>query len=182
MAGLISENMKEYDFENYKYYANITVEDRSEIINSDENEDISNDKADEPRISIPIPYHQIITRKSDKYRIEPSLIRAIIKVESNWDSKAVSRKGAMGLMQLMPSTAKDMKVKNPFDPEENIDGGTRYLRYLLNKFNGDITLAIAAYNAGPTKVMKFRGIPPIKETKQYVKKIFSIYSRQELTF
>lgn len=180
LAGLISENMKEYDFEKYKYYANITVKDKNEIINSDEKKDSSNDKAEELRISIPITYHQIITRKSDKYRIEPSLISAVIKVESNWDSQAISSKGAKGLMQLMPSTAKDMKVKNPFDPEENIEGGTRYLRYLLDKFNGDIILALAAYNAGPNRVEIFRDIPPIKETRQYVKKVLSLYNGQQL--
>ncbi len=120
-------------------------------------------------------YHQIVHSKSAKYNVEPSLVKAVIKTESNWDAAVVSQKGAMGLMQLMPSTANDMDVRNPFNPEENIEGGIRYLRYLLNKFDGDITLALAAYNAGPKTVEKFGSIPPIPETQQYVKQVLSIY-------
>jgi hypothetical protein len=121
-------------------------------------------------------YQQIIEKKSREYNIEPSLVRAVIKTESNWDSMAISQKGAMGLMQLMPDTAKVMEVKNPFNPEENIEGGIKYLRYLLDRFNGDLTLALAAYNAGPEKIKKFGGIPPIPETQRYVKQILSIHN------
>jgi len=119
-------------------------------------------------------YSQIIHNMSSKYDVEPSLIRAIITVESNWNYNAVSNKGAMGLMQLMPSTAKDMDVSNPFNPEENIEGGTRYLRFLLDKFN-DLPLALAAYNAGPRTVEYYKGMPTITETERYVKKVLSIY-------
>jgi soluble lytic murein transglycosylase-like protein len=119
-------------------------------------------------------YDEIIHSLSSKYNIEPSLIKAVITVESNWTCNAVSNKGAMGLMQLMPSTAKDLSVNNPFDPEENIEGGIRYLRFLLDKFN-DLPLALAAYNAGPRKVETSGGIPSITETEQYVKKVLSIY-------
>jgi soluble lytic murein transglycosylase-like protein len=119
-------------------------------------------------------YNRIIHDMSSKYDIEPSLIRAVITVESNWNYNAVSNKGAIGLMQLMPSTAKDMAVGNPFNPEENIEGGTRYLRFLLDKFN-DVPLALAAYNAGPKTVEYYRGVPSITETEQYVKKVLSIY-------
>jgi soluble lytic murein transglycosylase-like protein len=119
-------------------------------------------------------YSQIIHSMSSKYDIEPSLIRAVITVESNWNYNAVSNKGAIGLMQLMPSTAKDMAVSNPFNPEENIEGGTRYLRFLLDKFN-DLPLALAAYNPGPKTVEYYRGVPSITETEQYVKKVLSIY-------
>ncbi|MBI5674792.1 MAG: lytic transglycosylase domain-containing protein [Nitrospirae bacterium] len=120
-------------------------------------------------------YNDIIYSKSDKYNLEPSLIKAVITAESNWRPTAVSTKGAIGLMQLMPSTASDMLVNNPYDPEENIEGGAKYLRYLLDIFNGDLTLALAAYNAGPERVRKFGNVPPIPETKQYVKRVLSMY-------
>lgn len=120
-------------------------------------------------------YSGYVRQAAAKYEIEPELIHAVIKAESNGNQRAVSRKGAMGLMQLMPSTAYDMNVVNPFNPEENIEGGTKYLRQLLEKFNGDLTLALAAYNAGPKTVEKYRDVPPISETKQYVKKIISLF-------
>jgi soluble lytic murein transglycosylase-like protein len=119
-------------------------------------------------------YSQIIHDMSSKYDVEPSLIRAIITVESNWNYNAVSNKGAIGLMQLMPSTARDMDVSNPFNPEENIEGGTKYIRFLLDKFN-DLPLALAAYNAGPKTVEYYKGVPTIAETERYVKKVLSIY-------
>ena len=121
-------------------------------------------------------YHSIVHEKAAVYNMDPSLIKAVIKTESNWNSKAISRKGAVGLMQLMPSTASDMNVHNPFNPEENIEGGTRYLKYLIERFNGDLTLALAAYNAGPKTVEKFGYVPPITETKQYVSRVLSLYS------
>lgn len=121
-------------------------------------------------------YSGIIKEKADKYDMDPSLVHAVIKTESGGNPHAVSRKGAMGLMQLMPTTANDLQVNNPFDPEENIDGGTRYLRYLLKRFNGDLTLALAAYNAGSKVVEKFGDVPPISETRQYVKNVLSLYN------
>lgn len=121
-------------------------------------------------------YHSIVHEKAANYDMDPSLIKAVIKTESNWNNRAVSRAGAKGLMQLMPGTAMDMNVRNPFDPEENIEGGTKYLKFLLEKFNGDLTLALAAYNAGPTTVEKFGFVPPITETRQYVKKVLSLYN------
>jgi soluble lytic murein transglycosylase-like protein len=123
----------------------------------------------------PVDYAPYVREAASKYEVEPELIRAVIKAESNGNHRAVSPKGAMGLMQLMPQTANDMNVSNPFNPEENIEGGTRYLRYLLEKFNGDITLALAAYNAGPQTVEKYGNVPPISETIQYVKKVFAFY-------
>jgi soluble lytic murein transglycosylase-like protein len=140
--------------------------------------DISKKQNEKIIIIKPKSFRRIAFTKSRKYEIEPSLIYALIKVESNWDARALSRAGAKGLMQLMPSTAKEMDVKNPFDPEENIEGGIRYLRYLLDRFNGDVTLALAAYNAGPNKVRKFKGVPPIKETQRYVNRILSIYNKE----
>jgi len=121
-------------------------------------------------------YQRIVHEKATEYNIDPSLIKAVIKIESNWNHRAISRKGAIGLMQLMPSTANDMDVRNPFNPEENIAGGTKYLKYLLKRFNGDLILALAAYNAGPKTVEKFGLVPPITETKQYVHKVLSLYN------
>lgn len=121
-------------------------------------------------------FSSYIHKAAARHDLEPELIKAVIKTESNGNHRAVSRKGAMGLMQLMPATASDMNVSNPFDPEENIDGGTKYLKYLLEKFNGNLSLALAAYNAGPKTVEKYGKIPPITETKQYVSKVFSLYN------
>ena len=121
-------------------------------------------------------YSHYVQKAAQKYDIEPELIHAVIRTESNGNHRAVSKKGAIGLMQLMPSTANDMNVGNPFNPEENIEGGTRYLKYLIEKFDGNLTLALAAYNSGPKTVEKYGSVPPITETRQYVNKVFSIYN------
>ena len=121
-------------------------------------------------------YSHYVQKAAQKYDIEPELIHAVIRTESNGNHRAVSKKGAIGLMQLMPSTANDMNVGNPFNPEENIEGGTRYLKYLIEKFNGNLTLALAAYNSGPKTVEKYGNVPPITETRQYVNKVFSLYN------
>jgi soluble lytic murein transglycosylase len=118
--------------------------------------------------------HKIIIKKADKYNLDPALINAVIRTESAYDSRAISHKGAMGLMQLMPGTAREMGVKNPFNPEENIEGGTRYLKYLIKKYNGDITRALAAYNAGPRRVETSSRLP--SETKNYIKKVYALYN------
>lgn len=124
-------------------------------------------------------YDHIIHRMSDKYNIEPEVIKAVITAESNWNAKAVSEKGAMGLMQLMPSTARELQINNPFDPEQNIEGGTRYLRLLLNRFNGNLKFAVAAYNAGPSTVESEGGIPSFYETKKFLKKVLSTYKKED---
>lgn len=115
----------------------------------------------------------IITKKANKYNLDPSLISAVISAESAFDSKAVSHKGAMGLMQLMPGTAREMGVKDPFDPDENIEGGARYLKYLIDKYDGDLTRALAAYNAGPKRVETSSQLPT--ETKAYIRRVYSLY-------
>lgn len=129
----------------------------------------------EPKYEDTSDYHSIVKSTAGKYNLDPSLIHAVIKTESNYNKYAVSRKGAMGLMQLMPSTAQDLGVENPFHPIQNIDGGVRYLRQLLEKFNWNLTLALAAYNAGPETVKKYGNVPPIKETRDYVRKVLSLY-------
>lgn len=121
-------------------------------------------------------YSDIINEACDKHGVDPALVHAIVKVESDFNAYAVSRKGAMGLMQLMPQTAVELNVKNSFSPTENIHGGVKYIRYLLDRYEGNIQLALAAYNSGETNVKKWGTIPPFRETQQYVKKILRIYN------
>ena len=116
-------------------------------------------------------YLDIIRRHATSYQLEEALVKAVIKVESDYQPMIVSRKGAQGLMQLIPQTAKDLKVSNPFDPYENIRGGSEYLRMMLDLFNNDVELALAAYNSGPNTVKRYGGIPPYDETQKYVKKV-----------
>lgn len=118
-------------------------------------------------------YDNLITKASQKYNVETALIKAVIKAESNFNHMAVSRKGAKGLMQLMPSTASSLQVHDSFHPENNIEGGVRYLRYLLRYFNDNLPLALAAYNAGENAVIRHGGIPPYRETQNYVQKVLS---------
>jgi soluble lytic murein transglycosylase-like protein len=124
---------------------------------------------------VPVSYHQFINIACEKYGVDPSLVRALVKVESDFNPFALSRRGAMGLMQLMPQTASDMNVKNSFSPQDNIEGGVRYLRYLLDRYEGNLSLALAAYNSGESAVKRWGTVPPFKETRDYVKKVLAIY-------
>ncbi len=117
----------------------------------------------------------MISRFSRQHHLHPALIRAVIKAESDFDPHAVSRAGAIGLMQLMPQTAMRLDVRNLYDPEDNIGGGTKYLRQLLDRFRGNLPLALAAYNAGEHVVDRYRTLPPIDETRQYVHKVLRYY-------
>ena len=121
----------------------------------------------------PAEYDQIISSCASKYGVSPSLIKAVIHAESGYNPNAVSRRGASGLMQLMPGTARSLKVSNNFDPKDNVEGGVKYLRFLLDTFRGDVSLAVAAYNAGLNKVARYGGIPPYNETRTYVNRVLS---------
>ena len=125
------------------------------------------------------PLEDWMANYADRYaranNLSPALVRAIIKAESNGQRKAVSRKGAMGVMQLMPFTSKRLNVSDPFDPIENIEGGVKYIKELLATFEGDLTNTIAAYNAGPAAVKRYGGIPPYQETRQYVRRVMELY-------
>jgi soluble lytic murein transglycosylase-like protein len=122
-------------------------------------------------------YEGIIVQASRRFKVDPSLVKALIKAESDFDHRAVSYKGAQGLMQLMPETADAMEVANPFSPEENIFGGTRYFSLLLERFENDKILALAAYNAGPEVVESYGGIPPFPETESFVAKVLDYYEK-----
>jgi len=130
-------------------------------------------------------YDDLIARASERYRVNSALVKAIIKAESNFNHRAVSPVGAQGLMQLMPSTAASLQVKDSVHPENNIDGGVRYLLYLMNLFNGNLPLVLAAYNAGENAVIRYNNrIPPYPETQTYVKRVlnyFDGYSRQKIS-
>ena len=126
-------------------------------------------------LSSPTEFNSIIQRVSSRYKVDPKLIHAMIRVESDYDPQAVSSKGAMGLMQLIPSTARRFGVQNPFDPSQNIRGGVSYLKYLLHLFGGNVPLSLAAYNAGEETVIRSGGIPAIPETEHYVRAITHLY-------
>jgi soluble lytic murein transglycosylase-like protein len=127
-----------------------------------------------------VDLNQVVNTASAAYHLDPDLVNSVIHAESGFNSQAVSRKGAQGLMQLMPGTAGKLGVTNPLDPEANVQGGTRYLRELLERYNFDLVKALAAYNAGPLRVEQYRGVPPYRETRAYVAKIVRDYNRKKI--
>lgn len=129
------------------------------------------------RAGVPARLEHIVHEAAEKHNLDPALVSAVISTESAWNPQAVSDKGAMGLMQLAPGTAERFGVENPFDPVQNIDGGTAYLKALLDRYNGDLTRSLAAYNAGEHAVDRSGGIPPFWETRRYVRKVKDAYFR-----
>ena len=122
-------------------------------------------------------YDDLITKTARKYNVSSALVKAVIKAESNFNHRAVSRTGAKGLMQLMPATASYLQVPDAFHPEQNIEGGVRYLRYLLNLYDGNVSLALAAYNAGEKAVARYNSIPPYHETQNYVQRVLNLLDK-----
>ena len=125
-----------------------------------------------------VPYSAEIRNSAGIYRLDPALVASVIAEESNFNPKAVSKKSALGLMQLRSETATQMAVRNAFDPAQNIEGGTHYLRQLLDRYGQNLTLALAAYNAGPQRVDSYRGIPPIAETRSYINRVIARLQQQ----
>lgn len=119
--------------------------------------------------------HQLVAETAHKHNVDPALVSAVISTESNWNTSAISRKGALGLMQLVPETAMHLGVYNPFDPTQNVEAGVTYLSTLLDRYNGDLPKALAAYNAGPSVVDRWGGVPNYRETREYVQKVTSSY-------
>jgi soluble lytic murein transglycosylase-like protein len=136
-------------------------------------------RAVQPHVN-PVDLNQVVNVASGRYRLDPDLVNSVIRAESGFNVRAVSRKGAQGLMQLMPGTASKLGVPNAFDPEANVEGGTKYLRELLERYNFDLVKALAAYNAGPLRVEQYGGVPPYYETRAYVARIVRDFNRKKL--
>lgn len=122
-----------------------------------------------------VSFNSTIERMAQQFRIDPKLVKAVVRNESCFDKMALSRAGAQGLMQLMPATAESLGVNDPFDPVQNIRGGTRYLSELIEKYNNNLALALSAYNAGPGSVAKYKGVPPYPETQRYIERVMKTY-------
>ena len=127
-----------------------------------------------------LPLNQVVDSASATYHLDPDLVNSVIHAESGFNTRAVSPKGAQGLMQLMPGTANQLGVNNAFDPQDNVTGGSRYLRELLERYNFDLVKALAAYNAGPERVEKYQGVPPFRETRAYVNRIVHEYNKKKI--
>jgi hypothetical protein len=147
---------------------------------------IANKGSSAPILSSAFPAHpqtnltDVVNQASGRYRLDPDLVNSVIKAESDFNPRAVSPKGAQGLMQLMPGTASGLGVPNAFDPRANVEGGTKYLRELLERYNFDLAKALAAYNAGPQRVERFGGIPPYYETRAYVARVVKDFNKKKL--
>jgi len=131
-------------------------------------------------IQIPVDLNEVVNIASGRYRLDPDLVNSVIKAESGFNVRAVSPKGAQGLMQLMPGTASQLGVPNAFDPQANVEGGAKYLRELLERYNFDLVKALAAYNAGPQRVEQFGGVPPYYETRAYVARVVRDFNKKKV--
>jgi soluble lytic murein transglycosylase-like protein len=132
------------------------------------------------KVGQPLDLNEVVKAASGTYRLDPDLVNSVIRAESGFNVRAVSPKGAQGLMQLMPQTASELGVRNAFDPRANVEGGTRYLRELLERYDFDLIKALAAYNAGPQRVEQYGGVPPYYETKAYVARIVRDFNKKKL--
>jgi soluble lytic murein transglycosylase-like protein len=137
-----------------------------------------NDALREEFFSTSMPYGDLIHEKAAKYNVDPALVAAVIEQESRFRSRAISQVGAKGLMQLMPRTGRWMGASDLYDPAQNVDAGVKYIKYLQERFEGNLTKTIAAYNAGEGNVMRYRGVPPFRETRSYVKKVLNNYDKR----
>ncbi|GMR22699.1 MAG: hypothetical protein BMS9Abin37_1067 [Acidobacteriota bacterium] len=147
------------------------------VVNIVPNEIVRDQGADPTEVRLLSHLESVIRPAAAKYGLDPNLVAAVIWAESSGDPNAVSRKGAQGLMQLMPATARELGVGNVLDPGQNVDGGSHYLRRMLDEHDGDLSLALAAYNAGPDAVRKYGGVPPYRETRDYVGRVMRVYKR-----
>lgn len=147
------------------------------VVNIVPNEIVQDQGADPARVRLLAHLESVIQPAAAKYGLDPNLVAAVIWAESSGDPNAVSKKGARGLMQLMPATARELGVGNVLDPGQNVDGGSRYLRKMLDEHGGDLSLALAAYNAGPNAVRRYGGVPPYRETRDYIGRVLRIYER-----
>jgi hypothetical protein len=128
-----------------------------------------------PAPAAPTTFNDLIDKTAARHHVDPQLVEAVVRVESDGNPHALSSKGAQGLMQLIPATAQRLGVEDPYDPRQNVEGGVSYLRYLLDRFGGDVTLALAGYNAGENSVVRSGGVPPFKETQAYVRRVNELY-------
>ena len=147
------------------------------VVNIVPNEIVEDQGANPAEVRLLPHLESVIQPAAAKYGLDPNLVAAVIWAESSGDPNAVSKKGAQGLMQLMPATARELGVGNVLDPGQNVDGGSHYLRRMLDEHDGDLSLALAAYNAGPDAVRKYGGVPPYRETQDYVGKVLRVYER-----
>lgn len=147
------------------------------VVNIVPNEIVESQGADPGEVRLLPHLESVITPAASKYDLDPNLVAAVIWAESSGDPNAVSSKGAQGLMQLMPATARELGVGNVLDPGQNVEGGSHYLRRMLDEHDGDLSLALAAYNAGPDAVRQYGGVPPYRETQNYVGKVMRVYER-----